>query len=107
MLNFSKSGCGAPLVILVSLLILVVPNFSKIVLDYRIPLNATVADLDNPNSALGKHTQFKITGSNSVNESYEFLKTPNGKFHSITFKINDNSIFKPDKDPKNDQVGFR
>ncbi|PLW18211.1 hypothetical protein PCASD_16953 [Puccinia coronata f. sp. avenae] len=74
---------------------------------YRVPLNAKVADIDNPGSALGKLTQFKIIGSNTVNDAYEFQKTPNGKFQSITFKINDNSIFKPDKNPKNDQVGFR
>ncbi|PLW50862.1 hypothetical protein PCASD_01098 [Puccinia coronata f. sp. avenae] len=74
---------------------------------YRVPLNAKVADIDNPGSALGKLTQFKIIGSNTVNDAYEFQKTPNGKFQSITFKINDNSIFKPDKNPKDDQVGFR
>jgi len=46
-------------------------------------------------------------GENSVTESYEFQKTPNGKFQSITFKINDKSIFLPDNDPKKAQVGFR
>jgi hypothetical protein len=104
----SESGCSAPLVILfISLSTLVVPSFSQLILDYRVPLNAKVADIDNPGSALGKLTQFKIIGSNTVNDAYEFQKTPNGKFQSITFKINDNSIFKPDKNPKNDQVGFR
>ena len=107
MFHTSRTACWPSLMVLISLSALVVPNLSKIVVDYRVPLAAKVADLDNPGSALGKLTQFKIIGENKVTEAYEFQKTPNGKFQSITFKINDKSIFLPDNDPKKAQMGFR
>ncbi|KNZ56061.1 hypothetical protein VP01_2502g1 [Puccinia sorghi] len=107
MLYTSRPASWASLLLLISLSALVVPNLSKLVVDYRVPLTAKVADLDNPASALGKLTQFKIIGNNSVTQAYKFQKTPNGKFQSITFIINDNSIFKPDNNTKNDQIGFR
>jgi len=107
MIYTSRSASWASLLLLISLSALVVPNLSKVVVDYRVPLSAKVADLDDPASVMGNRTFFKIMGENSVTESYEFQKTPNGKFQSITFKINDKSIFLPDNDPKKAQVGFR
>ncbi|POW13932.1 hypothetical protein PSTT_03372 [Puccinia striiformis] len=84
------------------------PSFSKIVLDYRIPLTAKVADMADKATALGKLTNATIIGSNKLKDAYAFLPQTGGKFNMVTLKINDKSIFQPDKtNKKNDQVGFR
>ncbi|KAI9613771.1 hypothetical protein H4Q26_009618 [Puccinia striiformis f. sp. tritici PST-130] len=98
----------ASLFLLVVLSALVEPSFSKIVLDYRIPLTAKVADMADKATALGKLTNATIIGSNKLKDAYAFLPQTGGKFNMVTLKINDKSIFQPDKtNKKNDQVGFR
>ena len=94
------SATRASLLLLVVLSALVAPNFSKIILDYRIPLTAKVADLTVKTTALGKLTKDTIQGTNSLAEAYEFLKPATGKFQQMVLKINDKSIFQ-------DQKGFR
>ncbi|MBW0487809.1 hypothetical protein O181_027524 [Austropuccinia psidii MF-1] len=83
-------------------------SYGEMALDYRIPANARVADLSNKASPVGKLTKALLTGGNKPEDVFEFQKQPKTNFSSIIVKINDKSIFQPNRnDNKSAQVGFR